>query len=271
MDTITGLGKLDRQRLTAIIRQTKGTISVGEAADILSVSRTVAAKMLSRWASKGWLSRVRRGLYVQVPLESRTADVPLEEPWLIAQRLYTPCYIGGWSAAEYWGITEQIFRSILVLTAATTRERTPVIKNIQFIVRQVPQRIFFGLKPVWKNTVKIFVSDPSRTIVDMLSSPELGGGIRPVTDMFASYFKSEYRDTKQLIDYALKLNNGAVFKRLGFLLEQYAQTETAAIETCAASLTRGNAKLDPSLAADKLITRWRLWVPENWKKDKPCD
>lgn len=271
MNTISGLGKFDRQRLTAIIRQTKGTISVGEAADILSVSRTEAAKMLSRWAGKGWLSRVRRGLYVQVPLESLTADVPLEEPWLIAQRLYTPCYIGGWSAAEYWGITEQIFRSIVVLTAGATRERRPVIKNIQFIVRQVPERIFFGLKPVWKNNVKISVSDASRTIVDMLSSPELGGGIRPVTDMFVNYFKSEYKDTKQLINYALKLNSGAVFKRLGFLLEQYAQTETAAIDVCGTSLTKGNAKIDPSLPADKLITRWRLWVPANWKKDKPCD
>ena len=43
------------------------------------------------------MSRVRRGLYVSVPLESRTADVPLEDPWLIAERLFAPCYIGGWA------------------------------------------------------------------------------------------------------------------------------------------------------------------------------
>ena len=57
-----GLGKTDRKQLAAVIRGTKGAVSVGEAASILGVSRVAAAKMLARWASKGWLSRVRRGL-----------------------------------------------------------------------------------------------------------------------------------------------------------------------------------------------------------------
>ena len=100
MQLISGLGKTDRKRLAALIRGTKGTVSVGEAPTILKVSSTDAAKMLARWTSKGWLSRVRRGLYVPIPLESRTTDVPLEDPWVIASRLYFPCYIGGWSAAS---------------------------------------------------------------------------------------------------------------------------------------------------------------------------
>ena len=33
----------------------------------------------------------------------------LEDPLVIAEKLFSPCYVGGWSAAEYWGITEQIF------------------------------------------------------------------------------------------------------------------------------------------------------------------
>jgi len=54
---------------------------------------------------------------VSVPLESRTADVPLEDPWLIAERLFAPCYIGGWSAAEYLDLTECRLR----LTAGNTK------------------------------------------------------------------------------------------------------------------------------------------------------
>ena len=156
MDLLTGLGKLDRQRLSEIIRQTKGTISVAEAADILRTSRTNVAKMLSRWASKGWLSRVKRGLYVPVPLESRTADIPLEEPWIIAQRLYDPCYIGGWSAAEYWGLTEQIFRSILVIMCSNPRERSPLIKNTRFVVRQVLECALFWIKARLERESKSF-------------------------------------------------------------------------------------------------------------------
>jgi predicted transcriptional regulator of viral defense system len=55
------------------------------------------------------MSRIARGFYVPVPLESPNPDMPLEDPWLVGMRLYSPCYIGGWSAAEYTDLTEQIF------------------------------------------------------------------------------------------------------------------------------------------------------------------
>jgi len=265
MQLISGLGKLDRQRLASLIRGTKGTVSVKEAAAILEVSATEAAKMLARWASKGWLSRVRRGLYVPVPLESRTPDVPLEDPWIIANTLYPPCYIGGWSAAEHWGLTEQVFRTVVVVTTMLPRERKPVIKGTSFLLRTVPQEAMFGLKPVWRGQVKVSVSDPARTIVDVLADPALGGGIRSATDMLSAYLRSENRDTDLLTGYAARLGNGAVFKRLGFLLERLAPEEKEAIAVCLSRLTKGRAKLDPNLGADKLVTRWRLWMPGNWK------
>lgn len=267
METISGLGKEDRKRLSELFRETKGTISVKDAAGILNVASPEAAKMLSRWAKKGWLSRVRRGLYIRVPLESRTADIPLEDPWIIADRLFSPCYIGGWTAAEYWGLTEQIFRTVVVLTTQKPRDRAPVIKGTSFMLRTISKKALFGTKQVWKGQVKVSVSDPSRTIIDMLADLKLGGGIRPVVDIFLNYLKSESKDIQLLIDYAKRLSNGAVFKRLGFLLERYAPDQEAAIGECKAQLTKGNVRLDPSLKADRLITRWRLWVPENWAKE----
>jgi predicted transcriptional regulator of viral defense system len=268
METLTGIGKEDRKRLSALFRETKGTISVDDAVDILKVSPSDAAKMLSRWAKNGWLSRVRRGLYVRVPLESGTPDVPLEEPWIIADRLYSPCYIGGWSAAEYWDLTEQIFRTIVVMTTQKPRERTPVIKGTSFMLRTISEKAFFGIKPVWRGQAKVSISDPSRTIIDMLTDPKLGGGIRPTVDTFLSYLKSENKNIQLLIDYTKRLGNGAIFKRLGFVLERYAPEQEAAINECKTQLTKGNAKLDLALQADKLITRWRLWVPENWAKEQ---
>jgi predicted transcriptional regulator of viral defense system len=268
METISGLGKIERERLAALIRGTKGTVSVPEAASILKVSPSDASKMLSKWASKGWLSRVRQGLYVPVPIESRTADVPLEDPWVIADRLYSPCYIGAWSAAEYWGLTEQIFRTIVVMTTQKPRDRKPLIKGTGFLLRSVSQKTMFGLKSVWRGQVKISVSDPTRTILDMLSDPQLGGGIRSTVDMFRDYLKSENKKIDLLIEYADRLGNGAVFKRLGFLLEQFAQDEQSVINQCQTRLTKGNSKLDPKLLGDKLVTRWRLWIPKNWAKER---
>lgn len=271
MKILAGIGKTDRERMAAIIRGTKGTVSVEDAARILNVASTDAAKMLSRWSKKGWMSRVRRGLYVSVPLESRTADVPLEDPWLVAERLFSPCYIGGWSAAEYFDLTEQIFNTVMVMTVQKPRNRRLDIKGTAFMLRTVSEKAMFGLKPVWRGQVKISLSDPTRTILDMVVAPAFGGGIRSVKDMLGNYLRSENKDLEQLIEYGERLENGAIFKRLGFLLEKIAPDETKAIEECYKRLTTGNAKLDPKLNNIKLITRWRLWVPEKWKRMEPVD
>lgn len=267
MNKISGIGKGDRKKLSAIFRETKGTISVQDAANILKTTSTDAAKMLSRWASKSWLSRVRRGLYVRMPLESYTTDIPLEDSWIIADRLFSPCYIGGWSAAEYWDLTEQIFRTVVVITTKKPRNRSPIIKGTEFMLRTVSEKALFGIKPVWRGQVKVSVSDPSRTIIDLLTAPKLGGGIRPTKDIFSNYLKSEKKNIDLLIEYAKRLGNGAVFKRLGFLLERLAPDQTQSIQICRDNLTKGLAKLDPSLNSEKLVTRWRLWVPTNWDKE----
>jgi predicted transcriptional regulator of viral defense system len=101
----------------------------------------------------------------------------------------------------------------------------------------------------------------------MLSDPQLGGGIRSTVDMFNAYLKSENKNMDLLIDYAKRFENGAVYKRLGFLLERVAPEEQSALKACTASLTTGTAKLDPKLPADKLVTRWRLWIPQSWVKE----
>jgi len=114
----------------------------------------------------------------------------------------------------------------------------------------------------------VSVSDPTRTVLDMLNDPKLGGGLRSTVDISLAYLHSDKKDMKLLLDYAARLDNGAVFKRLGFLLERLAAEETATIKECGSKLTTGNAKLDPALTADKLITKWRLWIPASWAKEK---
>lgn len=266
MAMLTGIGKLDRERLAAILRGTKGTVLVAQAAAILGVNPSDAAKMLSRWHKKGWLSRVKRGIYVPVPLEASSANVSLEDPWQIAATLYAPCYIGGWSAAEHWDLTEQLFRTTVVMTQLTPRDRNPVIKGTTFLLCTVNEKKMFGLKTIWRDQVKVSVSDPTRTILDMLAEPRLGGGIRSVNDMLMNYLHSEAKNLEQLIGYADQLGNGAVFKRMGFLLEQQAPSEQSAIAQCAQRLTKGNARIDPKQPAERLVSRWRLWVPESWLK-----
>ena len=266
MQTIGGLRRASRERLSKILRQAKGSISPADASRALNVEQPEAARLLSRWSSRGWLTRVRRGLYVPVPLESPTADLPLDDAWIVADRLFAPCYIGGWTAAAHWGLTEQLFRSTLVVTIRRPRARRVEARGTVFVIRTVASTAMFGLKPIWRDKVEVNVSDPTRTILDLLDTPALGGGITSVLDMLKSYFSSAYRNPKLLIQYADQLGNKAVFKRLGFLAATYLPNEAELVAECRKRLSAGNAKLDPKLPADRLVTAWRLWVSGNDKR-----
>jgi predicted transcriptional regulator of viral defense system len=263
---MAGLGKLSRSQLSSILRKTTGTVTPGLAAKTLGLTQIEAAKLLARWAKQGWLQRVRRGIYVPVALESERADSSPEDAWIIAEAAFAPCFICGWSAAEHWGLTEQVFRTVLVSTSRRPRNREPTMGGIGFRLRTVGKEEFFGLNTVWRGRARVQVTDASRTIIDLLADPSLGGGLRSSVDMLQNYLASkEYRNVVQLVSYAETLGVGAVFKRFGFLLEQFAPDERDAIAQCAHSLTQGNAKLDPALPGEKLVTAWRLWLPKGWK------
>jgi predicted transcriptional regulator of viral defense system len=250
-----------RERLGKLLREGGDVLTVENAARILGTTSEEAAKALARWSSQGWLSRIKRGVYVPVPIESISRDRALDDAWIVIPDLFGPAYVGGWSAAEHWDLTEQIFRDICVFTARAIAKRHQVIHNIPFVVTHVDLDQQFGTKTVWKKEKKLSVSDPTRTIVDMLSNPWTGGGIQHVIDCFKEYAKSSHFNAEQLVEYAERLGNAAVFKRLGFLAERLLGEDHFLVNACKSRLSKGNAQLDPALKGDKLITRWRLFVP----------
>ncbi len=250
-----------RERLGKLLREGGDVLSVVNAARILGISSEDAAKTLARWCNQGWLSRVKRGIYIPVPLEAVSTDRTLDDAWVVIPDLFDPAYVGGWSAAEHWDLTEQVFRDICVFTSRAVAKRHQVIHNVPFVVTHVPQSQLFGTKTVWKKAKKILVADPSRTIVDMLSNPWTGGGMQHVFDCFKQYAASAHFNAEQLVDYAGRLGNAAVFKRLGFLAERLLGDQHFLVAACKSRLSKGNAQLDPALKGDNLITRWRLFVP----------
>jgi len=248
-----------------MIRAAGDVIRIDDVVATLSLDRKAASKLLSRWASQGWLRRVGRGRYVAAPLESLESEHVLADPWVLIPALYEPAYIGGWTAAEHWDLTEQLFREIVVMTAQPVRQKRQVRHGAVFALHHIQQGKIFGTKAVWRSNSRVLVSDLHRTIIDMLDDPSLGGGIQHVSDCLDACLQRSDCNEGTIVEYAERLGNGAIFKRLGFLIEGR-KDAASLIEACRPRLSTGNAKLDPALACSRLITRWRLWVPSSWHK-----
>lgn len=265
-----GLSATSRSQLSRLLRDSPPVITPREAAGVLDLQPAIAARRLATWARAGWLARVRRGVYVPVPIESESPDVALDDPWAVATAMFGQCYIGGWSAAEHWGLTEQLFQAICVMTTTRPRDRKPVLRKARFELHTVPAARLVGLKSVWRGGTRVQVSDPARTLIDMLADPAVGGGIRHVAEMLATLLREQPKEAPKLADYAAKLGIGAIYKRLGFLLQRDHPDQAALIDACRESLSTGYAKLDPALSADRLATAWRVWVPAGeWREAKP--
>jgi predicted transcriptional regulator of viral defense system len=252
-----------RERLSAVLSQTGRLIRVEDVMTILAMDKKSAAKTLARWYAQKRLQRVGHGLYTAIPLDARATGQVLEDPWILVPSLFDAAYIGGWTAAEHWDLTEQLFRDIVVFTTKAVRVRKRDVHGITFLLRHIQLDALFGTRNIWRGQIKVQVSDVHRTIIDMLADPSVGGGIRHVADCFTAYFQHKDANPETLIQYAEKLGNGAVFKRMGFLAETI-PNQTALIEACRKHLTQGNAKLDPGLECPRLVRAWRLWIPKTW-------
>jgi predicted transcriptional regulator of viral defense system len=257
------MASIGRTKLAAVINAAGAVVHVTDAAASLGVSRTEAAKTLARWAKQGWLQRVGTGAYVPVRLEMTGSGQVVEDAWVLVPTLFGPAYIGGRSAAEYWDLTEQIFRDIVVFTARPLRARVRKTGGAEFTLRHIPEERIFGTKAVWRGQTKVLISDIDRTMVDMLDDPSVGGGIQHVGDCLDRYLRNGETSTEQLIAYADRIGNGAVFKRLGFLAERHPLGERL-IAACRERLTKGLAKLDPALDGSRLIKKWNLRIPDTW-------
>jgi predicted transcriptional regulator of viral defense system len=152
----------------------------------------------------------------------------------------------------------------MVFTTRRVTEKRVTAQGAAFRLHHMQAKRIFGLKTLWRGSAKVSISDPARTLVDMIATPEAGGGIDHVADCLSVYLATKTADRGLLIRYAEQFDNGVIFKRLGFLADTRLRDQKLADDS-RSRLTHGYAQLDPSLHSKKLITPWRLWVPATWK------
>jgi predicted transcriptional regulator of viral defense system len=185
----------------------------------------------------------------------------MDDPWVLASTLFSPCYIGGWSAAEHWGLTEQLFRSTFVVTAASVRRRRQRIIGTEFEVVRVSKERVSDLTQVWRGSERVAVSGPERTIVDALVDPAWVGGVRHLVDILATYRDTPSFDLVKLVEVLRNSGRGSAVKRFGYVAESLWRLDSTTIEELRARRSTGTIRLDPAVPSKgKMNKRWGLWV-----------
>ncbi len=254
-----------RSLLASVAASARPLVDVATAAGVLGWDRRRTAKQLARWSTQGFLRRVRRGTYAVVPTGAMTQEQVIADPWVLIPATFRQAYIGGWSAAQHWDLTEQIFQTLLVCTSDRVRRTQLIVAGTMLRARHVPESWIFATKVEWREGARVLVSDVHKTILDLCADPALGGGIQHVMHCLRSYLARDDCSTARLLEYARQLALPTAFKRLGFLCEA-AHGPIEVIEECRRSVTAGLAALDPALNSPKISKRWQLRLPAGWER-----
>lgn len=186
----------------------------------LDVTSPTAAVILSRLAQKGALDHIGRGVYGVRPM--RAIGVPWATSGVVAVanlldgRDY---YVGGTVALTTHHLTEQVYHSV-VDTFVAGRRPPQRLGNAWIVFHSLrwPQAYHLGIIHVSIGSVMVRMSNPERTLLDLIDRPDLLGSARSAIATVRSALGMV--DVDRLIAYATRWPRRATRQRLGYILDQ---------------------------------------------------
>lgn len=257
-DIRKGLSKKEAYLLTSLAEKKKRLFGLKDVMDELGCSYNYAKVIASRLAKKKWLIPIEKGRYLIVPLEAGKESIYTEHEFIIASKLVQPYYIGYWSAMNYHGMTEQV--PFTVFVATIKRRNKKEIHGVKYEFITLTKNKFFGFSAVNIAGEAVSISDMEKTIIDTLDHPEYCGGISEAAK--ALWSARQKIDFGKLVNYAEKMKNGAIFKRLGYLLQKLEiKIPDELNKKIKENISKGYAALDTVVKRKgKHNSEWRLLV-----------
>jgi predicted transcriptional regulator of viral defense system len=237
-----GLSTRESRLLARLAGAGHQIISVDDIETTLEIPPNTAREIASRLTEKGWLDRLFPGTYLIIPLTAGEEAVYTTHEYLIAAHVAEPMYIGYYSALSHHGLTEQVPRTVYVVTP--TRAQSREIHGVPYRVTTVTERKFFGFEPTSIEGTTVQVSDLEKTLVDCADHPEFCGGLRELATAMrtADERGCDWDTVGECLE---RLDNGAATKRIVYLADQLG-IDLPAREELVASFTSGYSLLDPT-------------------------
>jgi len=257
--TISGLSQREAEFLSRLAEENRTVFRYEEVANYWPDPAT-AHYALGRLQRGGWLQRIERGLYMLVPLSAGPNRVWTENALVIGTHLVEPSAIAYWSALRFWNFTEQVPQTIFVQSPRRKLQPKLILAGVQYQLVTIGEPRFFGLVRRAVDGQPIQVTDRAKSVVDAADRPDLCGGIWQLAQALRGHWAEV--EWPKLDEYLIRFASGAVYKRLGYLVEALDLPIPDRVERLAVwqtHLTAGIALLDPGeLVGGSVRLRWRV-------------
>lgn len=168
-------------------------------------------KHLSSLSKKGYLKRVRNGLYIAVPPEYVDADFEGDK-YLLASRAYQGDYVlSHHTALELLGVAQSHMSQVFI-SIPDSRTSFEFQGNTYVFVYD---RRDFGVEKRLRDGITLKVTDKERTFLDCIRRPKYAGGVEEVLKSFIGITSLDFA---KMTKYLGNFEENSLYQRTGFVL-----------------------------------------------------
>ena len=252
----TGISEKELQNLETALARYGAVVSFEQLSESFREERPYLRKRISQFARKGWLFRIKKGVYVISDLHSR-GSLSISQ-YAVVNLLVEPAYVSFESALQYHGFYDQLLSK--VTSVATKQFQDKDIDGYTFSYIKTIPAYFYGWEnhPMDGQTVKI--ASREKALIDLIQYHRSRYSVDLVLEKLNN-FTHEF-DLDRLIEFSLQ-STIATQRILGFVLDCLSLDSEKL--TQALRKHRGTSKITDS---DENIfnSKWRLYYDRYFER-----
>ena len=171
-----------------------------------------SADYLTNLREKGYIQKIKQGVYAVVPPNLIGEKDYLPDKFLIAAHLKNKYYLSHHSALELHGIAESMFNTVYITLPnyASSFEYKGICYNF------VSTKHFFGTEQILYNSVTVSISDLEKTVLDCIRNIRYAGGIEEIVKSISGIPSLNHY---KILEYLKQFNEQVLYHKTGFILE----------------------------------------------------
>lgn len=191
------------------------TVTLADLRGSLRKSDVYARRLAHALVRKGWLERLRPGVFRLIPADRGPQGIADTNPLTAGAALVRPYFFSFGTACTHHGLTEQVFSEVYIACQRPLRPR--IVRDTRYVFAVVPPARFFGFEEVAALGERVQMATRERALLDAIDRPQLAGGVGEVSRMVA---RAGHRlDWQAALDLLRRWDNPALVQRLGYLLD----------------------------------------------------
>ncbi len=237
------------------------TVTLADIRAALGSSEAYARFLAHKLVRKGWLERLRPGLFRLIPAERGREGVADTNPLAAGAALVHPYFFSFGTACTHHGLTEQAFAEIYI--ACQQYRRLETIRGTRYVFVEVRRERFFGFTEANVLGETVQMATRERALLDALDRPQYAGGLGEVSRMVSRSWGKLPWDA--LLELLRRWKESALVQRLGYLLDLHHVEVSAEQRVALESLVRPGSKVHLGArgrwgTSGKLVRPWNVVV-----------